>query len=612
LDDLYVRFFRLAERRIAEMTGKGVVCFISNFSYLRGPSFVTMREHLMKQFNSIYIDCMNGDSRETGKVTPDGEPDPSVFSTERNREGIRVGTCVSLLVRDPDRDTPAAVSYREFWGNTKKDDLLASLGGRPPEYESIAAARHNTYALRPQRSQDVNYLAWPTLVDLSAIRPFNGPIERRGQAMIAMKGEAHKISDLAHYLDPQNQDEGVALRAPLLMRSSGEFKAEKARRDILSRGVTFDESNLRRYQFKPMDMRQAYLDASLAPLFSRPSPELLRQDHGNNAFLVSRDTADTRNEGPPFHFSRALCDYDCISGHTRHFPVLLYPLWHTVPDSQVSFNLNEIDETPPAVNLSALARLYGELLGFAVRSKSEEFAWILWLHVLSTGFSPDYLLQNRDAVSLGWPRIPLPNSKELLEASAELGRKVADMLDPETEVAGVTTGGLRSELKVIGVPWRVDGGNLDSASGDLAVTAGWGHAGQGGVTMPGKGKSIFRPYSPEELMAIGQGAEALGLSADQALAQLGEQAVDVYLNDVAYWRCVPSGVWSYTIGGYQVMKKWLSYREKALLGRDLKPEEAREVRDMARRIAAILLLQPELDANYLAIKENTYEWRALT
>jgi hypothetical protein len=113
-------------------------------------------------------------------------------------------------------------------------------------------------------------------------------------------------------------------------------------------------------------------------------------------------------------------------------------------------------------------------------------------------------------------------------------------------------------------------------------------------------------------MAIGQGAEALGLSADQALAQLGEQAVDVYLNDVAYWRCVPSGVWSYTIGGYQVMKKWLSYREKALLGRDLKPEEAREVRDMARRIAAILLLQPELDANYLAIKENTYEWRALT
>ena len=31
LNDLYVRFFRMAERRIAEKTGQGVVCFISNY-----------------------------------------------------------------------------------------------------------------------------------------------------------------------------------------------------------------------------------------------------------------------------------------------------------------------------------------------------------------------------------------------------------------------------------------------------------------------------------------------------------------------------------------------------------------------------------------------------
>ena len=84
--------------------------------------------------------------------------------------------------------------------------------------------------------------------------------------------------------------------------------------------------------------------------------------------------------------------------------------------------------------------------------------------------------------------------------------------------------------------------------------------------------------------------------------------MDVYLTDVACWRCVPAGVRSYTIGGYQVMKKWLNYRERPLLGRGLKSEEVREVMRMARRIAAILLLQPELDANYLVVKENTYQW----
>ncbi len=99
LDDLYIRFFRLAERRIAEMTGKGVVSFISNFSYLTDPSFVVMRQRFLGEFDKLWFDCMNGDSRETGKMTPDGKPDPSVFSTEYNREGIRVGTAICVVVR---------------------------------------------------------------------------------------------------------------------------------------------------------------------------------------------------------------------------------------------------------------------------------------------------------------------------------------------------------------------------------------------------------------------------------------------------------------------------------------------------------------------------------
>jgi hypothetical protein len=34
------------------------------------------------------------------------------------------------------------------------------------------------------------------------------------------------------------------------------------------------------------------------------------------------------------------------------------------------------------------------------------------------------------------------------------------------------------------------------------------------------------------------------------------------------------------------MKKWLGYREREILGRDLKPDEAREVTNIARRITA--------------------------
>lgn len=69
-------------------------------------------------------------------------------------------------------------------------------------------------------------------------------------------------------------------------------------------------------------------------------------------------------------------------------------------------------------------------------------------------------------------------------------------------------------------------------------------------------------------------------------------------------------MWKYTIGGYQVIKKWLSYRERALLGRSLSIDEAREVTNIARRIAAIVLIEPELDANYQAVKQPLYAWPA--
>ena len=91
-------------------------------------------------------------------------------------------------------------------------------------------------------------------------------------------------------------------------------------------------------------------------------------------------------------------------------------------------------------------------------------------------------------------------------------------------------------------------------------------------------------------------------------AEEQEEQVTEYLKRVMLQSA--SIVWSYTIGGYQVIKKWLSYREQELLGRSLKQEEVIEVTQMARRITAILLLEPELDANYQAVKQSTYPWSA--
>ena len=132
LDDLYVRFFRLAERRIAEKSKRGVVCYISNFSYLSEPSYVVMRSRLLQGFDTLWFDCLNGDSRETGKLTPEGEPDPSVFSTDSNREGIRVGTAIGLMVRRDKSEGRFLRAVPGVLGNAQARRTYRELGGRCP------------------------------------------------------------------------------------------------------------------------------------------------------------------------------------------------------------------------------------------------------------------------------------------------------------------------------------------------------------------------------------------------------------------------------------------------------------------------------------------------
>ena len=62
----------MAERRIVNQTiNKGVVCFISNYSWLDGLSHPVMRERFLSEFDEVTIDCLNGDKYRTGKLTPE-------------------------------------------------------------------------------------------------------------------------------------------------------------------------------------------------------------------------------------------------------------------------------------------------------------------------------------------------------------------------------------------------------------------------------------------------------------------------------------------------------------------------------------------------------------
>ena len=84
---------------------------------------------------------------------------------------------------------------------------------------------------------------------------------------------------------------------------------------------------------------------------------------------------------------------------------------------------------------------------------------------------------------------------------------------------------------------------------------------------------------------------------NEALAILGDQTCDVYLNEKALWRNVPMNVWRYTHRGVPLLQAWLRDRHSGTLGRGLLREEVTHFSMAVRRITALLLLQPALAKN---------------
>jgi hypothetical protein len=609
MHNLYIRFFRLAERRIAEMTGKGIICFISHFTYLGEPSFVVMRQRLFSEFEAMWFDCMNGDSRETGKKTPDGKPDPSVFSTEYNREGIKVGTAICLMVRKKKRMVEPVTLFRHFWGVTKRVDLIESLkiSDFNAQYQTVHPEDGNRFSFRPG-VVPTHYREWPKLVGLSSIASYPGMDEDRRFALISLDRE-ELIKRMNQYFNQNVSWKEIIKAHGGFGINSGNYDGNKVRKRLIQ-ASSFQENRIKRYLFRPFDLRWCYYEP-LAGLWHRASPKRAQQVFPGNLFLISRPSAKAKTEGVCFFVTPYLSVRDMLIGHGNCIPNLL----RLESKEKNEFGQNnlfgepedKIDQTIKA-NLSPTARSYLATLSLPDPDADPETAGLIWMHALAVGYAPAYLTENGDGIRQDWPRVPLPDTAEALTNSASFGRQVAALLDTETPVPGLTSGAVRPELKLLAVIAREGGGPLNPDAGDLALTAGWGYGGKDGVTMPGKGKAVKRDYTPEELAAILEGAPALGLTPEQALEHLGQSTYDIYLNDVAYWRNIPEQVWNYYIGGYQVIKKWLSYREKTLLGRSLSPDEVEEVTHIARRLAAIVLMEPALNANYQAVKQSTYAW----
>jgi len=243
-----------------------------------------MRERYLESFDRVWIDSLNGDKYKTGKVTPEGRPDPGIFSTETNREGIRVGTAVALLVRKRGHNPARAVAFRNLWGQGKRADRNLwgqgkradrNLWGQGKRAELLADATDSGRAVYqevmpaaglglpfvPLRSE-AGYLLWPLLPELFPIS-FPGVKTSRDDVLVDMDRD-RLVRRMEQYLDLSLSDEEMRRIAPGAMESTARFKAEAVRAHLRRRGFLPDR--IVRYAYRPFDVRWLYWKPETKPL----------------------------------------------------------------------------------------------------------------------------------------------------------------------------------------------------------------------------------------------------------------------------------------------------------------------------------------------------------
>lgn len=117
LYDPYVKFFKWASERLRK--SDGIICFISNNSFIEDIQFDGMRKHLFKDFNRIYHLNLGGDVYSN----------PKLSGSKHNVFGIKVGVGITFLIKSKKLTDSKIFYYKtdEYLTKYEKYDFLLKV-----------------------------------------------------------------------------------------------------------------------------------------------------------------------------------------------------------------------------------------------------------------------------------------------------------------------------------------------------------------------------------------------------------------------------------------------------------------------------------------------------
>jgi len=499
----YVKFIRFGQWRI-ERTGRGVLGFITDHSYLDSPTFRGMRKNLMNCFNEIYILNLHGNAKRK-ETAPDGGKDENVFD-------IIQGTSIGLFVKSSVEDR-SRVFYADLWGKRKpKYTFLEANNAKSIEWRQIEPkAPFYEFVPIDGHGKEEYERGWK-VTEVFHVGS-NGVQTSRDKLVVGIsKRELEKRFAMVR---DRNVEDSI-LKETLGVEDRSFWTLSDARK-VLQEDSDW-KRHICRYVYRPFE--RVWLFAS-KDFVHRLRYEVMRHLFKDNIGLCVGRAGLVANEKWDLAFCiKEICDHNLFyRGSSFNMPLYLYP--NSFENVQVDMdyenwtrgkngrfpNLSRVfvDDLAKRVNLEFVSDGHGDL--------KETFGpEDVFDYIYGVLYSPEYRSRYAEFLKIDFPRIPWPKDRGIFRKVCKVGGQLVKLHLMEAEI-------LEGEKK-----WP---------------------------SFPKEGSRVVEKGYPKYV----------------ATAEKPEKA-KVYINKDQYFEGVRPDVREFHIGGYQLCEKWLKDRRGRELSYD--------------------------------------------
>ena len=413
LSDVYVKFFRWATDRLGRRDG--IVCLVTNNSFIDLIAFDGMRKHLQKDFTQIYHLDLHGNVRKN----------PKLSGTTHNVFGIQVGVGITIAIRNSNNPKQILKYYRvpEYWHSTDKLTFLAANKSISNiNWLDLQPDSRNTWMTEGMQVDFSKLLAIGTkeaknsrMIDNSVIfRMYSGGVKTNRDGWVYDFNEANLVTKVKNFIETYNGEVDRWRRrgnAPLqvdefVTYDDTKIKWSESLKFNLQRAIYLDfkEEKIRQSLYRPYCKQWLFFDRILNErTYQFPQIFPLPMTEKENIVICLSGIGSNK----PFHClaSNIIPCLDMLE-KAQCFPFYIY--------AEDGGNCRE--------NITDWVHKQ-----FQDKYGPEVTKWDIFHYVYGMLHHPQYRERYKENLKRDLPHIPLLRRREAFETCAQIGKQLMDI-----------------------------------------------------------------------------------------------------------------------------------------------------------------------------------------